>query len=117
MFWRRKKEMNKYPVGPKTMERAAKTEAGKLAAALSRLMYGSDNADIGMRSHTDSNGVVQYTIHARKYVCPEIVFRNSDELPKGVPAAGHEGRYFYSEKLLFAVRDYLEAAAIREVCE
>ena len=99
------------------MARAAKTEAGKLAAALDRLMYCSGNADIAMRSHTNSDGVPQYTILARKYVCNENVYRHADELPKGVPPTGHEDNYFNTETLLFALRDYLEAAAIREVCE
>ena len=109
--------MNKFPVGPKTMEKAAKTEAGKLAAALNRVIYHSDDADIGMRSHKNDNGEWEYTIHTHKYVCPDKVFRNQDALPKGVPATGNGGSYFETEQLMLAIRDYLEAAAIREVCE
>lgn len=109
--------MNKFPVGPKTMEKAAKTEAGKLAAALNRVIYHSDNAEIRMLSHLGTNGVPDYTIKAHKYVCPDKVFRNQDALPKGVPATGSGGSYFETEQLMLAIRDYLEAASIREVCE
>ena len=109
--------MNKFPVGPKTMEKASKTEAGKLAAALNRVMYSADNAEIRMLSHLGTNGVPEYTIKAHRYVCPDKMCRNQDALPKGVPATGNEGRYFETEQLMFAIRDYLEAAAIREVCE
>lgn len=109
--------MNKYPIGPKTMERAANTEAGKLAAALNRVMYDADNAEVMMKSHTNSDGIDQYTTKTRRYVCPDKVFRNKDLLPKGVPAIGNEGYYFETERLFLAIRDYLESAAIREVCD
>ena len=109
--------MSRFPVGPKTLDKAAKTEAGKLAAALNRVIYHSDNAETRMLSHHGTNGVPEYTIKAHKYVCPDKVFRNQDALPKGVLATGHEGHYFETEKLMLAIRDYLEAAAIREVCE
>ncbi len=109
--------MSNFPVGPKTLEKAAKTEAGKLAAALNRVMYQADNADIGMRSHKDAKNEWQYTIHAHKYVCPDKVFRNQDQLPKGVPGCGIEEKYFETEKLMISIRDYLEAEAIRAVCD
>ena len=109
--------MGNFPVGPKTMERAAKTEAGKLAAAINRVMYSANNAEIRMLSHLGTNGVPEYTIKAHKYVCPDEVYRNQDALPKGVPPAGSGGSYFETEQLMIAIRDYLEAAAIREVCE
>ena len=51
--------MNKFPVGPKTMEKASKTEAGKLAASLNRVMYSADNAEIRMLSHLGTNGVAE----------------------------------------------------------
>ena len=99
------------------MEKASKTEAGKLAASLNRVMYSAHNAEIRMFPHRGTDGVAECTIKAHKYVCPDKVFRNQDALPKGVPATGHEGYYFETEQLMLAIRDYLEAAAIREVCE
>ena len=109
--------MSRFPVGQKTIDKAAKTEAGKLAASLNRVMYSADNAEIRMFSHRGTDGVAEYTIKAHKYVCQDVVFRNQDALPKGVRATGHGGSYFETEQLMIAIRDYLEAAAIREVCE
>jgi hypothetical protein len=108
--------MDRYPVGPKTIERAAATEAGKMAALLNRVLYHSGNADIAMWSSTD-NGVAKFETRTRKYICPENTFRNTDPMPRGVIACGSGNSYFSTEKLMLAIRDYLEAAAIREVCE
>lgn len=109
--------MSKYPIGPKTMAKAAKTEAGKLAIALNRVLYSAGEADIMMKSHTDEQGIERFTIKTHKYICNDKVFRGDDDLPRGVPAAGQGGSYFATEQLLLVIRDYLEAASIREVCE
>lgn len=107
----------KFPVGPKTIEKAAKTEAGKLAAALNRVLYSADNAEILMKSGKDGKGVDQFTVKVRKYVCEDEVFRNNDPLPSAVSPCGSGGHYFETEQLMIAIRDYLEAAAIRAVCD
>jgi hypothetical protein len=109
--------MDRYPVGPKTIEQAGKTEAGKLARCLNRVLYHSDNAEIAMKSFTNANGVGHFTTVTRKYICDENTFRNTDPLPKGLAACGCGDSYFETGKLLLLIRDYLEAAAIREVCE
>ena len=110
-------EMNRYPVGPKTIEKAAKTEAGKLAAAINRVMYHAGSAEICMKSRTDSNGIDHFETRRHKYICEVETFKNEDPLPKGVAACHNRQNYFKTEQLLLAIRDYLEAAAIREVCE
>jgi len=109
--------MNRFPVGPRTIERAAQTEAGKLAALLNRLLYHSGSAEIAMKSHTDSSGVGHFTTIAQKYICNVQTFCNKDPLPKGISPCGSGELYFKTESLLLAIRDFLEAAAIREVCE
>ena len=109
--------MDKYPVGPKTIEKAAKTEAGKMAAALNRVLYHSGSAEICLMSYTDSNGIDRFETRCRKYVCNVVTFNDQDPLPKGVPTCENGGYYFPTEQLLLAIRDYLEEAAIREVCE
>lgn len=107
----------KFPVGPKTIEKAAKTEAGKLAAALNRVLYSADNADILIKSGYGRNGVDKFDIKAHRYVCLDKVFCNDDPLPSGVSPCGDGGKFFETEQLMNAIRDFLEAAAIREVCD
>jgi hypothetical protein len=107
----------KFPVGPRTIEKAAKTEAGKLAAALNRVLYSADNADVMLKSGYDGKGVDKFDVKARRYVCQDKVFRNDDPLPPGVSPCGNDGKYFETEQLMHAIRDFLESAAIREVCD
>lgn len=109
--------MDKYPIGPRTIEKASKTQAGLLASALNQVLYSADNATVMLKSRTDASGVEHFDIKKRRYVCEDEVFRGNKPLPEGVPAMGHAVSYFETEKLLLAIRDYLEAAAIREVCD
>ena len=109
--------MEKSPVGPKTIAKAAKTEAGKMAALLNRLLYQSGSAEICMKSRTDSKGIDHFEYRSHKYICDVETFRNQDPLPKGLATCGSGQSYFKTESLLLAIRDHLEAAAIREVCE
>jgi hypothetical protein len=105
--------MNKYPIGPKTIEKASKTEAGKLAGLLNRVLYSADNAEVMIKTHSNNCDT-----KADRYVCQQRVFKGNDLMPTSVTCPPHsDGKYFETEKLMLAIRDYLEAAAIREVCE
>jgi hypothetical protein len=103
----------KYPVGPKTIERASKTEVGKLATLLNRVLYSADNMDVMVKGYNHD----KFDLKMRKFACEDKVFKNKDPMPKSVPAHPDGDCYFATEQLMFAIRDYLEAAAIREVCE
>lgn len=105
--------MNKHPVGPKTIERASKTEAGKLAKLLNRLLYCSDYQEVAMKGFAQE----KFDIVKKRYVIEDLIYRNEDALPCGIPAAGTGGSYVEPGRLLLAIRDHLEAAAIREVCD
>ncbi len=59
----------------------------------------------------------KFDLKMRKFACEDKVFKNKDPMPKSVPAHPDGDCYFATEQLMFAIRDYLEAAAIREVCE
>jgi hypothetical protein len=105
--------MNKYPIGPKTIEKASKTEAGKLAGLLNRVLYSADNAEVMIKTHSNN-----FDTKADRYVCQQRVFKGNDLMPSSVTCPPHsDGKYFETEKLMLAIRDYLEATAIREVCE
>ena len=99
----------KYPVGPQTQAKAAKTEPGKMAAALNRVLYSADAREV-LISNTDPK---QGTI--KGWVAQVKVFKNNDELPSGVAPHGDNGLYFLTEDLMRAIRDYLEFRSFEEV--
>lgn len=89
------------PIGPETRKKAAKTQSGRFAAALSRILYNAD-------TKTSESGI-------RHLFTPAETFCGDDELPDGVPLKDPPHTYFDTEKLLRELRDHLEWLAFREV--
>lgn len=96
--------MKKYPIGPKTIEKACETRSGHLASLLDRALYSGDVCEVTMSG---------FVTPARRFVLPEETYAG-DDLPKEFQKEGKPS-YFESERLLREVRDHLEWLAIREV--
>jgi hypothetical protein len=90
----------KYPVGPETMKEAAKTTPGQLAILLNRVLYMADYKTTG---------------GTRRWVAEDVTYKGDDTIPPGMQAIPHRDKYFDTEQLMLAIRDYLEFRSLEEV--
>lgn len=99
--------MSNYPIGPETQRKAAATQAGRLANALNRVLYGADTYNVKLRG--SSGTIKRWGTEVRVYA------GNGNKLPDGVPASDGNDSYFDTEELMRAIRDYLEFQSFVEV--
>jgi len=88
---------SKLPIGPETMAKAAATQSGRFAAAISRILYGAD-------TKTSESGI-------KYFQTPAKTFCGADALPDGIYIADS----FDTETMLRELRDHLEWLALKEV--
>jgi hypothetical protein len=102
--------MNKFPVGPETVKKAAKTVPGQLAVLLNEVLYFADYKKVlepGMTSEP--------TIECRRWVTEDVVFKGDKPIPDGMKKMDNRNCYFETEELMIAIRDYLEFMSFKEV--
>lgn len=103
--------MKRYPVGPKTLARAAKTEAGKLAELLNRVLYSADNREVREQGFSSD----KFDQAKMRWVAEREIYINASALPSRLSES--KPQYIETQRLMLAIRDFLEEVAIREVCE
>lgn len=96
----------KYPIGPKTRQAAANTDAGKLANLLDRVLYSADTTEIINPKMMDKP--------MKRWVAEDRVFKSNDPLPSGMKH-DESDNHFETKHLMLAIRDYLEFTALKEV--
>lgn len=94
------------PIGPQTQQRAAETEAGKLAKLLNRILYYSDTRQLQVLGSPGALTPNHYLISNA------LTFVNKDPLPEGLHAVNS---HVETEEALRAIRDFLEYKALEEV--
>lgn len=95
----------RYPVGPETQKKAAKTEPGQLAALLNRVLYSADVAEVQISEHHKT----------MRWVAEREFYKGDDPVPKSVPVPDRGSCYCETESLMRAIRDYLEFRSFEEV--
>jgi hypothetical protein len=96
----------KYPAGPETQKKAAKTTPGQLANLLNRLLYDGDYKTV-------REAGLDRDVH--RWVAPDEVYKGGDAIPEGMAEVEGRESYFETESLLRAIRDYLEFRSLEEV--
>lgn len=97
---------SKYPVGPETIKLAGRTELGKLAAVLNRVLYSADHTEVISKEIPKEE--------LRRWVAPSETYVSiSQELPKGLSRIRNS--YIDTQELMLLIRDALEFEAIRKV--
>jgi hypothetical protein len=102
--------MSKFPVGPETIKKAAKTVPGQLAVLLNKVLYSAD-----YRKVLEPGFTSQPTIECRRWVAEDVVYKGDKPIPSGMKGIESRANYFETEELMIAIRDYLEFSSFKEV--
>ena len=102
--------MNKFPVGPETMKKAARTVPGQLAILLNKVLYSADYRTVLEPGYSSSP-----TSERRRWVAEDKVFKGDKTLPVGMKSIDAGSSYFETEELMIAIRDFLEFSSFKEV--
>jgi hypothetical protein len=101
---------NKFPVGPETVKKAAKTVPGQLAVLLNQVLYSADYRKVLEPGFTSNP-----TSERRRWVAEDEVFKGDRTIPVGMKKIENRSNYFETEELMIAIRDYLEFMSFKEV--
>jgi hypothetical protein len=102
--------MNKFPVGPETVKKAAKTVPGQLAVLLNEVLYSADYKKVLEPGFSDMP-----QIERRRWVAEDEVFKGDKPIPSGMKGMANRNSYFETQELMIAIRDYLEFMSFKEV--
>jgi hypothetical protein len=100
----------KFPAGPETQKKAAKTVPGQLAILLNAVLYSGD-----YRTVLEEGWSKDQKVERRRWVAEDVVYKGNDVIPPGMAKIPERDAYFETEELLRSIRDFLEFRAFEEV--
>jgi hypothetical protein len=100
----------KIPCGPETRKKAANTTPRQLASLLNRVLYSADHKHVLEEGWSKINDKP-----VRRWVAHDVVYKGDEPIPEGMTKIEDKDKYFETEALLIAIRDFLEFKSFEEV--